>query len=127
MSPGSGQIHWFSIINSVLIALFLSGMVAMILIRTLARDIAKYNELVGEMTAEEAQEEAGWKMVHGDVFRPPPHRRLLCVCVGSGIQLLLMCGLVLIFATLGFLSPVHRGALLQGMVLLFAFMGVPAG
>ncbi|KAF4678194.1 hypothetical protein FOL47_003256 [Perkinsus chesapeaki] len=127
MSPGSGQIHWFSIINSVLIALFLSAMVAMILIRTLARDIAKYNELVGEMTAEEAQEEAGWKMVHGDVFRPPPHRRLLCVCVGSGVQLLLMCGLVLIFATLGFLSPVHRGALLQGMVILFAFMGVPAG
>eukprot|EP01023_Acetabularia_acetabulum_P005269 TRINITY_DN12148_c0_g1_i1.p2 TRINITY_DN12148_c0_g1~~TRINITY_DN12148_c0_g1_i1.p2 ORF type:complete len:227 (-),score=28.91 TRINITY_DN12148_c0_g1_i1:197-877(-) len=39
------QIHWFSIINSLMIVLFLSGMVAMIMMRTLHRDIAKYNQL----------------------------------------------------------------------------------
>ena len=54
------QIHWFSIINSVMIVLFLSGMVAMIMMRTLHRDISKYNQLE---TAEEAQEETGWKLV----------------------------------------------------------------
>ena len=37
--------HWFSIINSILIVLFLSFMVAMILVRTLNRDISKYNRL----------------------------------------------------------------------------------
>ncbi len=31
------QIHWFSIVNSVMIVLFLSGMVAMIMMRTLNR------------------------------------------------------------------------------------------
>jgi transmembrane 9 superfamily protein 2/4 len=31
------QIHWFSIVNSVMIVLFLSGMVAMIMVRTLYR------------------------------------------------------------------------------------------
>ena len=40
-----GQIHWFSILNSLMIMLFLLGMVAMILLRTLYRDITKYNEL----------------------------------------------------------------------------------
>ena len=54
------QIHWFSIINSLMIVLFLSGMVAMIMMRTLHRDISKYNQLE---TAEEAQEKTGWKLV----------------------------------------------------------------
>lgn len=57
---GDEQIHWFSIINSVMIVLFLSGMVAMIMMRTLHRDISNYNQLE---TAEEAQEETGWKLV----------------------------------------------------------------
>ncbi|KAF5743369.1 hypothetical protein HS088_TW09G01437 [Tripterygium wilfordii] len=35
------QIHWFSIVNSLMIVLFLSGMVAMIMLRTLYRDISK--------------------------------------------------------------------------------------
>ncbi|RLM61137.1 transmembrane 9 superfamily member 8 [Panicum miliaceum] len=34
------QIHWFSIVNSLMIVLFLSGMVAMIMLRTLYRDIS---------------------------------------------------------------------------------------
>jgi len=42
------------ILNSLMILIFLSGMVAMILLRTLYRDITKYNELA---TAEEAAEE----------------------------------------------------------------------
>ncbi|CAJ1344901.1 unnamed protein product [Effrenium voratum] len=80
-----GQIHWFSIINSLMIVLFLSGMVAMILLRTLHRDIAKYND----MDADDSAEETGWKLVHGDVFRKPPHSKALAVSVGSGGMLLL--------------------------------------
>jgi len=119
-----GQIHWFAIINSLMILLFLSGMVAMILLRTLHRDITKYNELA---TAEEAKEETGWKLVHGDVFRAPEYSTLLSVSVGSGIQILLMSMVTLVFALLGFLSPARRGGLLQSMMLLFTFMGVFAG
>ncbi|KAK8568534.1 hypothetical protein V6N12_007082 [Hibiscus sabdariffa] len=36
--------------------------------QTLYRDISEYNQLE---TQEEVQEESGWKLVHGDVFRPP--------------------------------------------------------
>ncbi|KAK9811371.1 hypothetical protein WJX72_002736 [[Myrmecia] bisecta] len=118
------QIHWFSIINSLMIVLFLSGMVAMIMMRTLHRDISKYNQLE---TAEEAQEETGWKLVHGDVFRPPTNPSLLAVYVGTGTQLLGMALITMIFAVLGFLSPANRGGLMTAMLLLFVFMGLFAG
>ncbi|KAE8735906.1 Transmembrane 9 superfamily member 8 [Hibiscus syriacus] len=118
------QIHWFSIVNSLMIVLFLSGMVAMIMLRTLYRDIAKYNELE---TLEEAQEEAGWKLVHGDVFRPPSNSDVLCVYVGTGVQFLCMILVTMIFAVLGFLSPSNRGGLMTAMLLLWVFMGIFAG
>ncbi|URE21445.1 transmembrane 9 superfamily member [Musa troglodytarum] len=118
------QIHWFSIINSLMIVLFLSGMVAMIMLRTLYRDIANYNQLE---TQEEAQEETGWKLVHGDVFRPPVNSGLLCVYVGTGVQFFGMTLVTMIFALLGFLSPSNRGGLMTAMVLLWVFMGLFAG
>ena len=42
----SANIQWFSILNSLVIVLFLSGMVAMILLRTLHKDIARYNQVI---------------------------------------------------------------------------------
>ncbi|KAJ1433588.1 Nonaspanin [Sesbania bispinosa] len=118
------QIHWFSIVNSLMIVLFLSGMVAMIMLRTLYRDISKYNQLE---TQEEAQEETGWKLVHGDVFRPPSNSDLLCVYVGTGVQFFGMILVTMIFAALGFLSPSNRGGLMTVMLLLWVFMGLFAG
>ncbi|GER32489.1 transmembrane 9 superfamily protein member [Striga asiatica] len=118
------QIHWFSIVNSLMIVLFLSGMVAMIMLRTLYRDISRYNELE---TQEEAQEETGWKLVHADVFRPPANSDLLCTYVGTGVQFLGMVLVTMIFAVLGFLSPSNRGGLMTAMLLLWVFMGVLAG
>mmetsp|Transcript_33876 Transcript_33876/g.46916 ORF Transcript_33876/g.46916 Transcript_33876/m.46916 type:complete len:644 (-) Transcript_33876:53-1984(-) len=118
------QIHWFSIVNSLMIVLFLSGMVAMIMLRTLHRDISKYNQLE---TADEAQEETGWKLVHGDAFRPPSQSGALTVYLGTGVQLLGMTVVTLLFAVLGFLSPANRGGLMTAMLLLFALMGLFAG
>lgn len=117
-------IHWFSIVNSLMIVLFLTGMVAMIMLRTLHRDISKYNQLE---TVEEAQEETGWKLVHGDVFRPPAHASLLATHVGTGVQILGMALVTMIFAVLGFLSPANRGGLMTAMLLLFVFMGIFGG
>jgi hypothetical protein len=51
---GCWQVHWFSIANSMLIVLFLTGMIAMILIRNLCRDITRYNRVP---TEEERAEE----------------------------------------------------------------------
>jgi transmembrane 9 superfamily protein 2/4 len=131
-----------------MIVLFLTGMVAMIMMRTLHADLRRYNS----MDANEEAEETGWKLVHGDVFRPPTRPMLLSVLVGSGVQVFTMtlitlskffvscaqflllpqidrtCMILLIafsiaFAVLGFLSPANRGGLANAMVVLFVVMG----
>lgn len=38
------QIHWFSIVNSVIVVFFLAGILSMIIVKTLRRDIARYNQ-----------------------------------------------------------------------------------
>ena len=65
--------------------------------------------------------------VHGDVFRPPTNASLLSVYVGTGMQLIGMGVVTMVFAVLGFLSPANRGGLMTAMLLLFVFMGVFGG
>jgi len=119
------KVHWFAITNSIMIVLFLTVMIAMILIRALRKDIAQYND---PNNIEEAKDESGWKLVHGDVFRPPANNPMLfSVFVGSGVQLCCMCIATLTFALLGLLSPANRGSLITAFILLFVFMGSFAG
>ena len=84
----------------------------------------RYNQID---SGEDAQEEFGWKLVHGDVFRPPRKGMLLSVFLGSGTQILCMAGITLVFACLGFLSPANRGALMTCAMVLFVCLGTPAG
>jgi len=89
VGSGSDEVHWFSIVNALLIVLFLSGMVGMILMRSLHRDISRYNRVPTEEERMEEREESGWKLVHADVFRPPTyHPMLFCVMMGTGCQVL---------------------------------------
>ena len=131
LSMQDQQIHWFSIVNSVMILLFLSGMVAVIMIRTLRRDITNYNQLdqilLDDAAMSQDAEETGWKLVHGDVFRPPKMAGTLAVYVGSGAQLFGMSFVLMIFAVAGFLSPANRGSLMTAMLLLFVLMGIVGG
>ncbi|XP_065226511.1 transmembrane 9 superfamily member 2 [Planococcus citri] len=118
------NIQWFSILNSLMIVFFLSGMVAMIILRTLHKDIARYNQID---SGEDVQEEFGWKLVHGDVFRPPRKGMLLSVFLGSGVQVLCMTVVTLIFACFGFLSPANRGSLMTCSLILYVFSGALSG
>jgi transmembrane 9 superfamily member 2/4 len=121
------QIHWFSLINSIVIVLMLTGMTSMILLRALHRDIAKYNAmgLVGDDG--DVGEDFGWKLVHGDVFRPPRRRMILSVLVGNGVQFLCMTTVTLFFALLGFMSPSARGALSTSVLMAFFFFAGVSG
>ncbi|KAF9367089.1 Transmembrane 9 super member 8, partial [Podila verticillata] len=56
---GEPRIHWFSLVNSIIIVLFLTGMVAMILLRALHKDISRYNQ---QEAQEDIQEDFGWKL-----------------------------------------------------------------
>ncbi|RAL66958.1 hypothetical protein DID88_007740 [Monilinia fructigena] len=108
------KIHWFSLINSAVIVVFLVITVLSILMRTLRKDIQRYNrldsinldDLSGTSAAVEdgVQEDSGWKLVHGDVFR-----------------------FTIAFALLGFLSPSNRGSLGTIMILLYTVLGFIGG
>ncbi|XP_015604774.1 transmembrane 9 superfamily member 4 [Cephus cinctus] len=123
------EIHWFSIINSLVVVFFLSGILTMIMVRTLRRDIARYNAGENDSLAglDEVIEETGWKLVHGDVFRPPTNSRLFAAVIGSGIQIFFMALITIFFAMLGMLSPASRGALGTCAIFLYVFSGLIAG
>lgn len=131
------KIHWFSLINSTVIVIFLTGTVVSILLRALRKDIQRYNrldsinldDLSGTSAAVEdgVQEDSGWKLVHGDVFRTPRSPLVLSVFLGNGAQLFVMTGCTIAFALLGFLSPSNRGSLGTIMVLLYTVLGFIGG
>lgn len=58
-------------------------MVAMIMMRTLHRDISKYNQLE---TADEAQEETGWKLVRLIVTPAFPFADVVIGGLSSGLS-----------------------------------------
>ncbi|KAH8727883.1 endosomal P24A protein-like protein [Phaeosphaeriaceae sp. PMI808] len=130
------KIHWFSLVNSAVIVVFLVAMVSTILVKTLKKDIARYNRLdqfaledFGENDDVEdgVAEDSGWKLVHGDVFRPPKNPLFLSVLVGNGAQLFAMTALTIAFALLGFLSPSNRGALGTVIIIFYTLFGFVGG
>ncbi|KAG9038037.1 hypothetical protein FRB95_002965 [Tulasnella sp. JGI-2019a] len=118
------KIHWFSLVNSIVIVVFLCVMVSMILLRTVSKDISRYNAID---LSEDIQEDFGWKLVHGEVFRQPRYPMALAVLAGNGAQLAAMAGITLVFALLGFLSPSNRGSLATVMLVCWTFFGGVSG
>lgn len=84
----------------------------------------RYN---ADESLEETLEESGWKLVHGDVFRPPRYPKLFTALVGSGVQIFCMALITIVLAMFGMLSPASRGALMTAGILLYVFMGLIAG
>ena len=131
------KIHWFSLINSAIIVIFLTITVVSILLRALRKDIQRYNRLdsinLDDLSGTSAaiddgvQEDSGWKLVHGDVFRTPGSPLILSVFLGNGAQLFVMTGITIAFALLGFLSPSNRGSLGTIMILLYTVLGFIGG
>ncbi|PWA00754.1 hypothetical protein BB558_003220 [Smittium angustum] len=119
----NSAIHWISLVSSFIIVLFLAGMVALIFLRVLRKEILQYNSNENDAMSEDF----GWKLVHGDVFRPPQRLNLLCVLVGSGYQIFYMILLTIVFALLGLLSPSNRGSLTSAALAFYMLFGFSAG
>ncbi|KAK4271183.1 hypothetical protein QN277_019913 [Acacia crassicarpa] len=122
------QIHWFSIFNSFMMVIFLTGLVSMILMRTLRNDYAKYAREDDDLETLErdVNEESGWKLVHGDVFRPPRNLVLLSAVVGTGAQLAVLVLLVILFAIVGMLY-VGRGSIVTAFIVCYALTSFISG
>jgi len=137
----SVHIHWLAIVNSVVIAMLLTIVVAIVMLRTLSRDIQKYNEAgpsgdpeARKKAAQETEDDnealedvTGWKLVHGDVFRPPNMGGLFAPVVGSGVQLMLVMIALIVLSATGVLNPSYRGGFISFGLFLFVFGGVFSG
>jgi len=119
---GSGKIHWFSITNSLMIIFLLSALIAAILTKTIKQDFIRIQEDENEI-----DDETAWKSLHTEVFRAPEWPTALCVLFGSGVQILSMAVITMVFSVLGFLSPANQGSVLTGMIALYVWSGLFAG
>ncbi len=100
------KIHWFSVFNSFMMVIFLCGLVALILLRVLKSDFAKYENDKSDRERGEVLADIGWKVVSGDVFRRPYYLVLFSALYGTGFQLLFMVLGVILYAMVG---PILHG------------------
>lgn len=121
------QIHWFSIFNSFMMVIFLTGLVSMILMRTLRKDYAKYAKDDDDLEDDrDVGDESGWKQIHGDVFRAPPHLLLFSSLIGTGHQLSLLVFFVMLFSIVGTYYRT-RGSMVTAFVFLYALTSFIGG
>jgi len=121
------QIHWFSIFNSFVMVIFLVGFVAIILMRTLSKDYAKYTKDDEGFDAErDGVEDSGWKQVHGDVFRAPPYLITFSALYGTGAQLSLLVFLI-ILEQLASTFTARRGDISTSFIACYALTSVVGG
>jgi len=75
----------------------LCGLVALILMRTLRADYARYSKEDDDMELNSVVDESGWKQVHGDVFRPPVYLVTYASLIGTGYQLFVLVLFAILF------------------------------
>lgn len=122
--PSSFEIHWLSIINSAVLVMLLTAFLTIILMRILKKDFSRYMEVDED---ELTEEETGWKMIHGDVFRPPPHANLFSAMIGSGAQIFFTLLILLVCVLVGVFRATKRGALLTAVIVIYALCGLAGG
>lgn len=115
-----------SVLHACLSVLLLAALATSMFVRMLQRDIARHARSLDAVeesfhvtvaTSASARagsgggggevhgshvlaDDSGWKMLHGDVFRFPPHRMLFCAMLGAGAQLLALVGAALLLAAI---------------------------
>ncbi|XP_041717460.2 transmembrane 9 superfamily member 1 [Coregonus clupeaformis] len=124
--PKTLEIHWLSIINSLVLVVLLLGFVIIILMRVLKNDFARYN--VEEGSCDDLdQGDNGWKIIHTDVFRFPPYKSLLCAVLGVGAQFLTLATGIIVMALLGMFNVHRHGAINSAAIMLYALTSCVSG
>lgn len=117
------SLHWYAIINSLVIVLFMTAITAVILMKTIRKDTKDDDKLFSS----NSDDALGWKLVNKDVFRRPTYGGLFAPLVGTGIQLLVTFVPTLQLAYLGILNRTHRGGMVSFAITLYILAGSLAG
>jgi hypothetical protein len=118
------EIHWLSIMNSGVLVLLLTAFLALIIMRVLKSDYARYSRAEEE---DDDQEDYGWKLIHGDVFRFPASKSLFAAFIGVGAQLLTTSLAVLGLSLLGSYYPNNGGSMYTSLIVLYALTSCVGG
>lgn len=127
------EIHWLSLINSLVLVALLTAVVAVVLLRTLNRDIQTYNGIdeankdIAIETDKSDFNNSGWKLIADDVFREPSRPLLLALMLSSGVQVFFTILGVLFMSTTGLMGPNVRSSILSTSLALFILGGCGAG
>lgn len=103
--------------------LLLMGLLGSILMRVVRKDFRDYEAL----DADDESDDFGWKLLYGDVFRFPRGLSILCPFLGSGVQLLTLSSILLLFGAFEFFHPLSRGTIYTTAVLSYAATAGIAG
>jgi hypothetical protein len=111
------EIHWLSIMNSFVLVILLTGFLAIIIMRVLRSDYARYAKTD---EVEDDQADYGWKLVHGDVFRFPLFKNVFCAFLGIGSQFMTIVVGTLLFSLFGMYYPTNGGNMYASAIALYA-------
>ena len=115
------KIHWLSIINSIVLVMLLMSFLTIILVRIVKNDFVDVED------QGYSEDEAGWKLIHGDVFRFPNHICIFASAIGTGLQLALTAIVVSILALSGTISTTRRGSILTATVVSYCLLSLVGG
>jgi transmembrane 9 superfamily protein 1 len=85
-------------VPGTIIVVFLALFLALTLLRGLKSDFVRFSIEDSEFSG--LLDEQGWKLISGDVFRPPLNLHLFCAILGNGAQLLSVTCILLLMAML---------------------------
>jgi hypothetical protein len=92
--------------------------------RILKKDFSRYMEVDED---ELTEEETGWKMIHGDVFRAPTNLNVFVAMIGAGAQIFTTITILLLCVLVGVFKATKRGAILTAVIVIYAMSGLAGG
>ncbi|EGC29057.1 hypothetical protein DICPUDRAFT_59030 [Dictyostelium purpureum] len=124
--PKELEIHWLSVMNSFFLVVLLTGFLAIMIMRILKNDYSRYSK-TDEEEDSDYQEDYGWKLVHGDVFRFPPHKNIFSAFYGIGWQFICIVSGILALALFGIFYPNNGGNMYTAGIVLYALTSCISG
>mmetsp|Transcript_29073 Transcript_29073/g.56622 ORF Transcript_29073/g.56622 Transcript_29073/m.56622 type:complete len:584 (-) Transcript_29073:286-2037(-) len=120
------KIHWFSVFNSVMMVVFLCGIVSLILMKVLKSDYTRYSVGDDDEEMDRMGDETGWKLIHGDVFSAPKFLELYASLIGTGYQLFILSFWAILISVVGSLYTM-RGSYGSMLLVCYAITSFASG
>ncbi|KAI3766834.1 hypothetical protein L2E82_16909 [Cichorium intybus] len=120
MKIEEAKVHCFSIVNSLIVVTFMAGIILVMFLKRVKRDLTHHEDTQFQMI----EEYSNSKLVVPDILHAPSNPALFCVMVGNRVQIIRMAVVTIAFSALGFTTPASRSALVTGMLICYMFLRI---